>query len=154
MYRLNGNTFVGTDAERTGNNFKVGNYFVNQTTGEQYIKLLDGTWLLLQVASSGVPDPLTIGDLTVTNDANVNGTLTAGSLVGGGAAVTGLSATNIASGTLDGNSMTVKLKYHEDASLPATGVEGEVLVWFNLGSTWRIAVWFDNISNWKTATLA
>lgn len=72
MYKLNINTFVGTDADRTGNNFDVGSYFVDMETGYQYVMLFTGDWLRL----NPVPGTLNVNDLNVANDATIGHNIT------------------------------------------------------------------------------
>lgn len=86
MYKLDEKTFVGTSAERTGNNFKLGSYFIDQDTGKHYVKLLAGIWLTLL----GTSDPLTLASLTVTTSATVEALTitTSGTLAGNPIATT------------------------------------------------------------------
>lgn len=108
MYRLRDGTFVGTDAERTGNNFVSGDKFI--VTPDNSLWQLDGvTWRQLgsipsSVASLDVTGALTAGSLSVSGTSTVS-SLTAsgtvsGTFTGDGSGVTNLDGANLQTGTI------------------------------------------------------
>lgn len=167
-----GNTYIGTSDERTGNNFRHGDVFVELDTTQSYI-LIGGSWVMTGIDVGHNHDDRYYQKAETYTKDEVDAIVISGGTIDW---VNVLNKPDTATRWADWTEVTNKpdiyTKTEADALLdakqssiivyygdsPPNGTnEGDTMYWVNSGGTIRFAVWGATTSGgalaWRTVTL-